>query len=458
METDAGTNGKITLNVSKDLLEVRGDFFPSSNDGLPITQEYIDSLLAENNIRYGVQTDTINNASEECANTNAVIRDVLIARGEPPFNEIPEYMQLNPLLEQKAPVEAKETDSVDHKARSPFVIVKKDMALAKLKRLKPGINGVNVHGDIINYYVTHPEGVLSGGENTRMDDRYLRSNIDGQLLITKKVVSVRDNLVIAGSVGYGTGNIIFPGNVEIHGEVSDGFKIYAGGSVTIKQTFDVTDAVMKGDLNVAGGIIGRGVAMVKVGGSLKTKFIDNCRVACRKTITVDKEVLNSKIYTLESLILGDKGRVVGGEVYALKGVRVGAIGKKNGRAARVHCGVDFTLEQEKEKNNALLRIVASKLNQLNILMENPLIDDEKRAKMEGARQKLESERNKAQARISEILGTPNACESAVVEVKGEIAAGTLVEICQMALFVTEPLRKVRIRLDRDNNKLITEKL
>ncbi|MCL2381669.1 MAG: FapA family protein [Treponema sp.] len=451
-------NGKITLTFLNNNLTVTGDFFPPASGGSPITHEYIAALLTENNIRYGIQHDEINRALEECVKTNAVVAGVRIAQGEPAFNEVPEYLQLNPLFERKNPAPVNETDPVDHRERSPFIIVKKDQALAKLKRHKPGRDGKNVHGDSIGYNVTNPAGLLAGGENTRMEDRYLLSNINGQLVVNKKVVSVRDSLVIKGPVGYGTGNIIFPGNVEIHGEVSDGFKIYSGGSVSIKQTFDVTDAITKGDLNVAGGIIGRGRALVKVGGSLKTKFIDNCHVACRKTISVDLEIVNSRIFTLESLVMGDKGRIVGGEIYALTGVRAGSVGRKTGKAARIHCGVDFTLEQEKEKNNAVLRILAVRLGRLKEIMEDARAGGETMAKLQAIRQRLEEEQRKAQARVSEILGQPNAREDAVVEVKGEITGGTLIEICQTALFVTEPLKKVRIRLDRNNNRLVTEKL
>ena len=458
LSSDGVDNGKIALTFLDNKLEVRGDFFPPQYNGYPISPQYITALLDEHNIRYGVQLEEINKAYEECVTENKIVRDVLVARGEPPFNEVPEYLQLNPMLEQENLVFVKETDSVDHRQRSPFIIVKKNMALAKLKRHKPGRDGIDVHGEVIGYRVMHPQSMLSGGENTRMEDRYLFSNINGQLVINKKIISVRASLIISGSVGYGTGNIIFPGDVEIHGTVSDGFKIYSGGSVTIKQTFDVTDAVTRGDLTVAGGIIGRGRALVKVGGNLKTRFIDNCRVACRKTISVDLEIVNSKVFSLESVIMGDRGRIVGGEIYALKGIRAGALGRKTGKAARIHCGVDFTLEQEKEKNTGILRMLASRLSSLRELMEDPEADDEKKAKMEALHKKLQDEQHKAQTRISEILGEMNAFEAAVVEVKGEIVPGTLIEICQTALFVTEPLRRVRIRLDRDNNKLVTEKL
>ena len=456
LKTGNENDGKIILNFLDNDFEVRGDYFPPLSDGAPVNADYIRELLDKYNVLYGIQQEEMHKAFVECVEEGRIVKDVLIARGDRPVNEILEYMQLNPLLnESETP--GKADDTVDHRARSPFIIVKKDQALAKQKSRKPGKEGQNVHGESIGYSVVRPEGV-SGGENTRMDGRFLLSDINGQMVVKNKVVSVSNSLVIKGPVGYATGNIVFPGDVEIEGPVSDGFKIYSGGSVTIKQTFDVTDAITKNDLNVAGGIIGRGRALVKVGGALKTKFVENCQVACRKSVNIDLEIINSRIFTLEALEMTDKGRIVGGDIYAVKGVRTGGIGKKGGKATRIHCGIDFTLEQEKEKSNGALRILAAKLSRLRELMEDPAADEEKKAKMEALLRRLEEEQKKAQARVSELLGKINTFEDAVVEVKGEIVPGTLIEICQTALFVTEPLKKVKIRLDRESSKLVTEKL
>lgn len=449
-------DGKIVLTFFNNNLEVRGDFFPPLEGGSPISAEYLRGLLEQNRITYGVDQGEIQQALKKCVHDKEIVRDVLIAKGHPPVNGVTEYMQLNPFLGQKNEQEA-EAGSVDHRSRSPFIIVRKDQALAKMKRPKPGKDGMNVHGEVLGHDIKRPEGV-SGGENTRMEDRLLISNINGQLIQSKGVLNVNDSLVIKGPVGYSTGNIIFPGNVEIEGPVSDGFKIYSGGSVTIKQTFDVTDAITKNNLHVAGGIIGRGRAMVKVGGVLKTKFIGNCRVVCRKTINVDKEVINSHIFTLETLEVSEKGSIIGGEVYAVKGVRTGSIGKKTGKAARVHCGIDFTLEQEKEKANSYLKSLVIKADRVKELINDSETAAEKKVKMEEFLQKLEDEKKKTQARITELLGKVNSYEKAVVEVKGSIVPGTLIEICQAALFVTEPMKKVRIRLNRETNRLVTESL
>jgi uncharacterized protein (DUF342 family) len=305
--------------------------------------------------------------------------------------------------------------------------------------------------------VIRPEGV-SGGANTRNDGKLITAEINGQLIESGRQLNVQDSLVVKGAVGYGTGNIVFPGDVVIEGPVSDGFKIYSGGSVTIKQTFDVTDVITRGDLTVAGGIIGRGAALVKSGGAVRTKFIENCRIAARKTITVESDIINSSVFTLEMVDLGEKGVIMGGDIYAVHGIKAGGIGRKTGKAPRIHCGIDFTAQQEKEKNNNQLRILAAKLAKLREMMAGPETNPDKQAKLEEILRRLEEEQVKAADAVSGLLGKINTDENAAVEVQGEIIPGTLIEICQVALFVTEALRKVRVRLDKATGKVISEPL
>jgi uncharacterized protein (DUF342 family) len=449
-------DGNLIVTFYENDMEARADFMPSMGNGAPLNSDLVNALLIKLNIIYGVQWETIQEMIRACDLNRKPIMNVLIARGDKPENEVAEYFEINPHLIQ-APRPSDASLQIDHRSWSPFIIVKKNQTLAKLRPKKEGKEGKNIHGVLIPFQVNRPEGV-AGGSNTRSEGKFIVSDIDGQLVEEKKTLNVRDSLVIKGPVGYATGNIIFPGDVTIEGPVSDGFKIYSGGAVTIKQTFDVTDAITKGDLNVAGGIIGRGQAIVKAGGGIKTKFIENCRVAARKAIIVDSEIINSSVFTLENIEMNDKGLILGGDIYAVKGIRTGGIGKKAGKATRIHCGIDFTAEQEKGKYNSQLQLIAEKIRKLRVLMETVPEDAEKHIKMEKILQKLEEEQEKAGNKISELLGHIITDEDAAVEVSGEIVPGTLIEICQTALFVSEPLNHVRIRLDKNSRKVITENL
>ncbi|MDR1899127.1 MAG: FapA family protein, partial [Treponema sp.] len=286
-------DGSLVVSFLENDLEARADFMPPLGKGAPLSPDQIEVILERLNIVYGIRWDAIQEAMMECNLNRRPVRDILIACGDRPVDEVTEYYEMNPHLGRRE-YSAEEKARVDYRARSPFIIVKKDQALAKLRYRKEGKKGKNVHGEEIPHGIRKPEGV-SAGTNTRIEERLILSSINGQLVQDHGVLNVQDSLVIKGSVGYGTGNIIFPGDVLIEGPVSDGFKIYSGGSVTIKQTFDVTDVITRGDLVVSGGIIGRGAALIKSGGVIRTKFIENCRAAARKTITVDSEIVNSSV-------------------------------------------------------------------------------------------------------------------------------------------------------------------
>ncbi|MHC6202193.1 DUF342 domain-containing protein [Breznakiellaceae bacterium SP9] len=448
-------DGYMSVGFTEKDMEAWADFMPPVGNGAPISPDYINSVLTSLTIIVGVDRAAIEAAVSASTRENRLIKDIVIARGEQAFDEIAEYYQMNPHLVAK-PLPDPTTGQVDYRNFSPFIIVKKDMALAKRKHSKPGKDGKDVHGIVIMHGVQQPEGV-EGGENTRIDDRLVLSNINGQLIKKGNVLNVSDSLVIKGAVGYATGNIVFPGNVFIAGPVCDGFKIYSGGSVTIKQTLDVTDVITKGDLTVQGGIIGRGEALLKVGGTLRTKFLENCRVAVRKDMFLDGPIVNSNVYSLGRIELGDKGSIIGGEIYAAKGIKAANIGKKVAKATHIHLGIDFTAQKEKEKNNNLMRLLAAKVARVRDLIDKER-NEGKLAKLMVLLQQYEADQKTAAAKVSDLLGKIEVCETATAEVAGEIAAGTLIEICQVALFVTEPLKRVRIKLDKDVSKLLTEPL
>jgi hypothetical protein len=175
-------------------------------------------------------------------------------------------------------------------------------------------------------------------------------------------------------------------------------------------------------------------------------------------MTVDADIINSNIFTMETLEMGEKGKILGGEVYAIHGIRTGGIGKDAGKATHIHCGIDFTRQKDKEKCNATLRLLAEKLAKLREVMANPNPNTEKQAKLEDLFRQLETEQKKTTARIGTLMGQINADESAEVLVDGEIAPGTLIEICEFALFVAEPMKHVRIKLDKLGGRIISEGL
>jgi uncharacterized protein len=457
MVTSGSLNdGNISFLFSDNDLEVHADFLPPLMNGVPLNIKIVTDILESVNLVYGVKWDAIEQALEECNASRRQVRDVLIASGEPAEVEVAEYYELNPIFNKKPERKTDHKGKIDYRDISPFTIVKKGQVLATLKPLKPGKEGMTVRGSPLPYGSMSPEGVTSGN-NTRIEGNNIVAAIHGQLIIENRtLLTVQETLVIKGAVDYSTGNIVFPGDVFINGPVSDGFKIFAGGSLTIKQTLDLTRVVTKGDILVNGGIVGKGAALIKSGGSIRTKFIEKCRVAARNSVLVDLEILHSDVFALNTVEMGEKGKIVGGNIYAAHGLRTGSIGKKGSPPTHIHCGVDFAAQQEKENCNSQLHIIAAKLRKLREMMEDAVLDEKVLVKIKALLKKLEDEQKAVTERLTKVMGNINIDENAFVEVSGGITTGTLIEICQVALFVDEPLKRVRIRLDKEKNKLAAD--
>jgi uncharacterized protein (DUF342 family) len=454
MVPDNPYSGNVILRFFENDLEARADFIPPIGAGAPLTMEGVQDFLKQLNILYGIQTEAIQQAILDCTLRKQPIKDVLVARGDPPFHEIMEYFEINPCL-FITPPPIKANGQIDYREHSPFIIVKKDQALAQLKPKVEGRAGRNIHNMPIPYKTIRPKGVI-GGANTRTDGKFILAEINGQFMQEKNIVHVQNCLTIKGGVGYATGNIAFPGDVIIDGPVSDGFKIYAGGSVTIKQTLDVTEVITKGDLTVSGGIIGQDRSIVKVEGAIKTKFIENCQVACGKSITVENEIINSTLFVIDRIELGEKSFIIGSEITAIHGIRAGNIGKIAGKPVKLHCGIDFTIQQEIERTNQQLQIIMAKLEKIQGVMSLSSANPKKQAKLEELLHHIKEEQSQVENRLEDLSGRLNVDENTTIEVYGEIAPGTLIEICHIALFVTEPLRRVRIKLDKFLGKLIPQ--
>jgi uncharacterized protein (DUF342 family) len=450
-------NGRMTLYFSDPGLELYADFDPPTLGNRPIGFTDVMDILEKSNVVYGICDDAIKEALEGSNRGRCRMRDVLIAKGDEPEPEIAESYELAPMF-AKVGMKVDSKARIDHRERSPFIIVSKDQVLAQLKPRIPGKEGVNIYGTVIPFNTIRPEGV-TGGNNTRTEEGKIVAGRHGQLIENRKIISVYENLVIKGGVGYRTGNIVFPGDVQIDGPVSDGFKIFSGGSIFLKETLDLCEVAAKGNISVNGGIIGKGPAFIKAGGGIRAKFIENCRILARNTVTVDNEIIHSSVYTLGTIDMGERGRIVGCDIYATRGLRTGGIGKDVGvsKPTHIHCGIDFTVQQEKEKHTSRLRIVSAKLERLRELMEKPDQNPEKLAQMKILLRRLEGEQQAASTRIAELLGNINADERAVVEVTGDVLPGTIIEICQVALFIDKPLQRVRFKLN-NFGKLVSEKL
>jgi len=192
---------------------------------------------------------------------------------------------------------------------------------------------------------------------------------------------------------------------------------------------------------------------VRVGGRLEARFVENCRVVVRENAFVEKAILNSRFYTLGRLELGEKGRIVGSEVWALKGLKAASLGSAAGSPVTVNCGIDFTIKQKVDFIKERLRVLVAKSFKAETMAKiktSPAL--------EAIRREIQAMQEQLLASLTDLEPLVDADPSATVEIRGEIPPGVTISICRCSMTVSDTIKGMRLSADPANGRIVCENL
>ncbi len=178
------------------------------------------------------------------------------------------------------------------------------------------------------------------GENVEIseDRTKVLARTAGVPYVEDGIPGVLRRVVIDGDVGVETGDINFPGDVVITGNVSRGYRVSAWGTVAVEGTCAgavscTEDLVVKGGINCPG-------TPVEAGRDVIAKFIENSVVWSRRNIVVSHAILHSRVEAEGQITITEpRGRLVGGQSRAGVGVIVPVLGALMGVKTVVELGV-----------------------------------------------------------------------------------------------------------------------
>jgi uncharacterized protein len=444
-------DGTVEVAIAPDAMSATATFYPPRGDGLPIDPSFVHELLRRIGVVSGVLEEEIAQATMSCNLDRRVLKDVVVAKGASPEPEVPEYASIEPKFQHHGLQIDDSVQRVDFREIAALYIVHKGETIATIIPRRPGVLGKDVRGKETPFARESPGTCVAGRNVERRDDK-LVALVDGRLALEAGKADIDEVLLVKGEVDFHTGHILFPGDVVIEGVVHDGFKVWSGGSIVCKSTVDAYDVNAKKDLICAQGIIGRRRGQVRVGGELKAKYIQNCRVAARGDVKISSALVNSRLYTLGTLDMGDKGVIMGGEVFATHGVRCGRLGNEAFQATHIHAGIDFTVQQRLDQANERMRLVTGRSRQVDQAAATHPGPELDKAKAEIAKAAAT-----LRGQITELLGALDADDGAVVDCKGEIFPGVVVEICRVSIVVEEKLHACRFRLDKAAGRILIDR-
>lgn len=295
--------------------------------------------LYERGIEYGIDEKIIAKHIE----SGNQIRNAVIARGKPRVDGRDAKIEMQIDIEKSCQPLIMEDGTVDFRNINQIKVVDKDQLLATKTPMFPGEVGYTVTGKKLEPQAGQ-DVPLPRGRNTYLaeDELSLYAEMIGNVLLEDHLLSV-ENVYVVQNVDYSTGNISYPGDVVVNGDVKADFQIHTEGNVIVRGTVEAAEIVStNGNIEVKKGIIGtqkEKKAKIVADGSVKALFIQEGVVSAGEDIIVGSYILNSVIHAENDVIaLKDKGLIVGSTVFSGSCVRAKVIGSMSDTKTSIKVG------------------------------------------------------------------------------------------------------------------------
>jgi uncharacterized protein (DUF342 family) len=188
---------------------------------------------------------------------------------------------------------------------------------------------------------------------------------------------------------------------------------------------------------------------------VRARFLENASVVAHGSLEILAGVMKSHLQTLDKVIMGPRGLILGGKVEAQNGIDVFQVGNSQGIRTELVCGLDFTVLEKMEwartQSTSLVR-------QLKTLETHRLAHPAQGKLLDAACSRVRNQVLKLNEMSRRLVSGVDANDQASVTVRGMVYGGTSIEICHVTLNVVRPLSRVRFSLDKSRGVIREEHL
>lgn len=448
------------LTIRPDKMQAYAKFFAASEGGEDMTAAEMFGDLEHQGIKCGIRKDAI----EAFFAKRQYCEEILIAEGREPVQGKNAYIEYKFNTDKSAKPTLNEDGSVDFFHLNILNHCNKGDVLAVLHPQEPGTPGENIFGERIAPAEVRGE-TLKFGHNIELsqDKTMLTAMVDGHVELVEGSVFVSDELVVE-NVDTATGNIEYEGNVQINGNVATNFEVQAKGNIMVKGVVEGAQLTAGGNIIIARGMNGMGRGVLKAGGNIVSKFLENATAEAEGYVS-SESILHSKVTAgTEINVDGRRGFITGGRVSATAAINVKTLGSEMGADTIVEVGVDPKI---KERISQLQKQIIEDTKTLQTIQ--PVLVSTKQKLAQGAKLSAEQiqyvqtlaatnqqktqaidEANQEIVTLQKQLGD---LTDAVVRVKGEVYPGTRICIGDVSMIVQKTTHYCRFVRERGDVKM-----
>ena len=448
----------IQIEVSRDGSEAILSLQPTKE--VPeLLKGHLQGRLAKLGIR-GVDEEMLDKAVHQATGKDALPVRTVIARGTPPMEPVDGRIEWTSGFFD--PLNIVDDTEITHYERAQRLrrqrMVEEGQMLCRIADPVEGAPGRDVYDKPIDIRQPKSASVTPGERVAVSDDgKTFTATAEGELRLTGDRLSVVDVLEVEGDLNFRTGNIDFPGTVIIHGDVLDNFVVHGKANVQVDGSVGAAEVVAVGDLNIGGGVNGRGRSLTKADGDLTARFLDYTFGKVEGDLLVENGIYLSTLRVRGKVEIRGGG-IRGGKLYALGAVEVSSVGSSARTATLITTSPAAFLEKYWEKPGKALADVEGVIRELGEQLtafmkredgDEVILPEEREDAAELARQmkELQAEAQKlldlrkqfeeeflsiepAEIEVCEILhaGTQLALPAGVVTIEEDIAGPVLLRI------------------------------
>ena len=343
-----------------------------------------------------------------------------------------DYLHLKPIADSKGRVNLRNLNYVQN--------VVKGQVLAEVLPIVENMSPLPERRFIMR------EPILPAGANTEPDPKNpnrLLSSINGFVFYYNKEITVKHLLNVRRNIDLHTGNIVFVGDLAVHGNVTSEFELRAN-NVMVKGIIEAAFIRTNGSIIGEGGFKGSQEGKLIAEKDIRLAFAETGEIRAKDKVAIDGSCLHCNIYTRSLMV---RGRLAGGTIRARHKVYVAhQLGLISALPTMVVLGQDpflFRLVRKIKKDQARLQEKMDKFEAARFRMEEKgeeFIPDKNYLLVQKKLEVLEQKITRLQPHLDE--ADMSEC---ILIVPGEILPGVVVTIGDVSLKIQEPRRNVHIR-------------
>jgi len=361
------------IAVTPDAMVAMGSVFARDFKGREVTPLQMESALKAEDITQPLETAVLQAALKNAQKSNAEIPNVPLSRGVQPQSGKDGWFELY-IKDERSSIGIEAADgSIDFRARGMIKAVTSGTKLGKLHAPTRGRPGKDVFGKLIP---AHDGAVflLQTGEHVdALEGSEFAAAIEGMVIYKNNSLSVSEVFQTRGDLNMSVGNIsLEKGSAHIRGAVLAGFRVSAPRHVRVDDIVENAEIECGGDVEIGAGILMDRTGFIKAGGTISATFAKGARLESGADIIIAHELSNCTVFAAGSVeAVKGRGKIVGGEVHAVKNILANEVGSDLGVLTTIILGTepqpkDNTRSARRKELNSLIERIDAGLGQRDL--------------------------------------------------------------------------------------------